>query len=121
MTLITNEDMRKRMAQTKAYCAVILKAGPNRHIPGVEKIIREHGRRNFALREEGVLSIVCPVTDGGEVSGIGSSMPGLTGSGRLWMKTREYGKVCSSTRSIRAGVFPGIVCRSDSYRYWKEQ
>ena len=71
MTLITNEDMRKRMAQTKAYCAVILKAGPNRHIPGVEKIIREHGRRNFALREEGVLSIVCPVTDGGEVSGIG--------------------------------------------------
>ena len=71
MTLITDDDMRRRMAQTKEYCIVILKAGPNRHIQGVERIIWEHGRRNFALREEGVLSIVCPVADGSEVSGIG--------------------------------------------------
>jgi hypothetical protein len=53
MTLITDEDMRKRIAQTKEYCIVILKAVPNRHIPEVGKIIWEHGRRNFALREEG--------------------------------------------------------------------
>ncbi|MGA2912758.1 MAG: hypothetical protein ABSE07_04515 [Methanoregula sp.] len=51
MTFVTDEDMRKRMAQTKEYCVVILKAGPNRHRTGVEKIIWEHGRRNFALRE----------------------------------------------------------------------
>jgi hypothetical protein len=63
--------MRQRMAQTREYCIVILKAGPNRHKAGVETVIREHGRRNFALREEGVLSIVCPVADGSEVSGIG--------------------------------------------------
>lgn len=71
MTLITDEDMRKRIARTKEYCVVILKAGPNRHMPGAEKIIWEHGRRNFALREEGMLSIVCPVADGSEVSGVG--------------------------------------------------
>jgi hypothetical protein len=50
---------------------VILKAGPNRHKDGIEKVIWEHARRNFALREEGVLSIVCPVADGSDVSGIG--------------------------------------------------
>jgi hypothetical protein len=53
MTLITNEDMRKRMAQTKEYCIVILKAVPNRHTSEVGKIIWEHPRRNFAFREEG--------------------------------------------------------------------
>jgi len=36
----------------------------------VEKIIWEHGRRNFALRAQGVLSIVCPVFDESNVSGV---------------------------------------------------
>ena len=40
-------------------------------MPGVEKIIREHGRRNMALQAAGLLAIVCPVTDGGEVRGLG--------------------------------------------------
>jgi len=77
MAVITDEDMRKGMAQTKEYCAVILKAGPNRQRAGVEKIIREHARRNFALREEGILSIVCPVADGSDVNGIGIFNAGI--------------------------------------------
>ena len=63
--------MRQMIGKTKEYTLVILKAGPDRHREGVEKIIWEHGRRNFALREEGVLSIVCPVADGSDVNGIG--------------------------------------------------
>lgn len=59
------------MTQTREYCIVILRAGPNRHKTGVETVIREHARRNFVLREEGVLSIVCPVSDGSDVSGVG--------------------------------------------------
>jgi hypothetical protein len=77
MTTITDDYMRQKIAQTKEYCIVILKAGPNRHREGVEKIIWEHGRRNFALREEGVLPIVCPVADGSEVSGIGIFNAGI--------------------------------------------
>lgn len=34
-------------------------------------IIWEHGRRNMALHAIGALSIVCPVTDGSDVAGIG--------------------------------------------------
>jgi hypothetical protein len=77
MTTVTDDYMRQKIAQTKEYCIVILKAGPNRHREGVEKIIWEHGRRNFALREEGVLSIVCPVADASEVSGIGIFNAGI--------------------------------------------
>lgn len=71
MATISDEHMRSMMQKTKTYCAVILKAGPNFTMTGVETIIWEHGRRNFSLRADGHLSIVCPVTDGSETKGIG--------------------------------------------------
>ena len=71
MTTITDEFMRQRISATRNYCIVILKAGPKKHEEGAETIIWEHGRRNFALRADGVLSIVCPISDGSNVSGIG--------------------------------------------------
>ena len=70
-TTITDELMRQRISATRNYCLVILKAGPKKNEEGAEKIIWEHGRRNFALRADGVLSIVCPISDGSNVSGIG--------------------------------------------------
>src|SRR5512137_1696364 len=71
MTEITDDFMRQMISRTRNYCIVILKAGPNRNKPGVEKTIWEHARRNFALRADGLLSIVCPVSDGSDVSGVG--------------------------------------------------
>lgn len=71
MTEITDDFMRQMISRTRNYCVVILKVGPNRNKPGVEKIIWEHARRNFALRAEGLLSIVCPVSDGSDLSGVG--------------------------------------------------
>ena len=71
MPVISDEFMKQMMSTTKSYSIVILKAGPKGHAPGVEHIVWEHGRRNFALREEGVLSIVCPVTDDSDVRGVG--------------------------------------------------
>jgi hypothetical protein len=55
--------MREMMQKTRNYTIVILKAGPKRNMTGVDAITWEHGRRNFALRADGVLSIVCPVID----------------------------------------------------------
>jgi hypothetical protein len=71
MIPITDEFMQQMLPLTKNYCIVILKAGPNKNMPGAEKIIWEHGRRNFSLRAEGLLPIVCPVSDGSNISGIG--------------------------------------------------
>ena len=50
---------------------VILKAGPNLERPGTEKVAWEHRRRNFALRADGSLLIVCPISDWSDVKGVG--------------------------------------------------
>jgi hypothetical protein len=68
---ITDEFMQQMRTTTKNYSLMILKRGPEFVLPGVEKIIWEHGRRNFSLRAAGLLSVVCPVNDGTDLCGIG--------------------------------------------------
>jgi uncharacterized protein YciI len=68
---ISDDYIRETLTKSKAYTAVLLKAGPNRNSDGVDATIWEHARRNFALRADGVLAIVCPVTDDSEWRGIG--------------------------------------------------
>jgi hypothetical protein len=68
---ITDEFMKQMISKTKNYCIALLKRGPNWNMAGVEKIIWEHGRRNFALKMSGVMPIVCPVSDGSDLCGIG--------------------------------------------------
>jgi len=71
MTEITDEFMTQMLSRARDYSIVILRAGPNRSRPGAEKIIREHARRNFILRANGLLPIVCPITDKSDLAGIG--------------------------------------------------
>ena len=103
MTTITDEFMRQRISATRNYCIVILKAGPKKHEEGAEAIIWEHGRRNFALRADGVLSIVCPISDGSNVSGIG-----------IFNATvEEVQKIMDEDPAVQAGVliYEIHVCR----------
>ena len=104
MTTISDELMREMMTKTKNYCVVILRAGPRKHEEGVEKIIWEHGRRNFELRANGVLSIVCPVNDGSEVSGIGIFNDSV----------ENVKKIMDEDPGVKVGVFVYEVhpCRS---------
>jgi len=95
MTTITDEFMRQMRSTTRNYCIVILKAGPNKNMDGAEKIIWEHGRRNFELRANGVLSIVCPVSDGSNVSGIGIFNADV----------EEVVKIMDDDPGVQAGVF----------------
>ena len=71
MKTITNEFMMQMLGNSRNYTVVILKKGPNEDIPEVKQIIWEHGRKNFELREEGLLSIVCPIAEENEIRGIG--------------------------------------------------
>jgi hypothetical protein len=68
---ITDEFMREMLTKSRTYSLMILKEGPNYGTEGADRIIWEHGRRNFAMRADGVLSIVCPVPDESEVCGVG--------------------------------------------------
>ncbi len=92
---ITDETMRRMLPTAKTYSLMILKAGPKRHAPGADEIIWEHGRRNFALRADGVLSIVCPVGDGSDVCGIGIFNAGL----------EETRQIMDEDPAVKAGVF----------------
>ncbi|SRR6185437_9530239 len=71
MKEITDDFMSQMMATTKPYTVIILKKGPQYEKEDARKIAWEHGRRNFSLREEGSLVVVCPVNDGSDVTGIG--------------------------------------------------
>ena len=71
MKTITDEFMLSMMPKFKGYTLVLIKAGPNIHHPDLNSLIWEHARRNFALREEGLLSVVCPVSDESELKGVG--------------------------------------------------
>src|SRR4030095_12153261 len=72
MATITDDYMQKMLMLIKPYTAVILKKGPEySNHPDLTAIIWEHARKNFSLKEDGLLSIVCPVNDGSDVTGIG--------------------------------------------------
>src|SRR5881296_148841 len=94
MTTITDEFMGLMISNTKDYSILLLKAGPNRTEEGVEKIIWEHGRRNFALRADGVLSIVCPISDGSNVAGVGIFNADV----------EEVTKIMDEDPAVKAGV-----------------
>jgi hypothetical protein len=71
MATITDEQMRAMLANSKGYTIVLLRAGPNWDMEGARQIVTEHGRRNFSLRADGLLSIVCRVTDDSDLAGMG--------------------------------------------------
>jgi hypothetical protein len=71
MTEITDDYMRESMGKTKPFTIVILHRTPKYKEPGMDKIVWEHGRRNFELRQEGKLCIVCPIRDETDVCGVG--------------------------------------------------
>ncbi len=95
MEKITDEYMRAKSKEAKAYSLVILRKTAKREEEGAEKVVWEHGRRNFELRAKGVLSIVCPVRDGSDLAGIGI----FTGG------TEEIRAIMEGDPGVRAGIF----------------
>ena len=74
---VTEQDLYASLATTRPFTIIILKAGPAYSPPGPDRdpevaaTILRHGRRNASLRLAGLLRVVCPVTDGSDVAGIG--------------------------------------------------
>lgn len=92
---ISDDFMGEMLTKSKAYTVVFLKATGRQRTPEVDSIIWEHARRNFALRAEGVLSVVCPVVDDSEWAGIG-----------IFNATvEEVARIMDDDPGVRAGVF----------------
>lgn len=105
MTTITDDFMREMLGKSRPYCVVILKTGPNRDVPDVQGIIWEHARRNFQLREQGILSIVLPIRDGSPIHGVGIFHADLN----------EVTKFMDEDPGVIAGVFAYEVHQSRSF------
>lgn len=95
MKAITDELMMQMISQAKLYSVVLLKSGPNYGKPENQPIIWEHARRNFELREKGLLSIVCPVSDETDLKGIGIFNAGVG-------QTKE---IMDGDPGVMAGIF----------------
>jgi hypothetical protein len=70
MKAFTDDEMNALLPATKEYNVVILKRGPSFTDDAAPAVVWEHGRRNFGLRDDGVLAVVLPVTDGSDVCGV---------------------------------------------------
>lgn len=69
-TTISDDEMKQTLGTAKNYTIVFLKAGLRTDHPQVQSIIWEHGKRNLALRAEGVMPIICPLKDECEIKGV---------------------------------------------------
>ena len=95
MTRFTDEQMHAALTQTREYTVVLLEAGPQHDTDEARAIIWEHGRRNFELRADGILNIVCPITDDTPLCGVGI----FTGT------PDEIRHVMDEDPGVQAGVF----------------
>ena len=73
MTRFSDEQMQAAMTQTREYTVVVLEAGPQYGTEAAKPVIWEHGRRNFELRADGILNIVCRITDAAHARDSGSA------------------------------------------------
>lgn len=94
-TPISDEHMFEMLGKTKTYTLVLLKSAEKYGTPEAKTITFEHARRNFALRAEGVLSIVCPVMDDTDLCGIGI----FDGT------AEEVAAIMDGDPGVQAGVF----------------
>lgn len=105
MATITDAYMTEMMQKTKPYTLVILHKTAKMLEAGADKIVWEHGRRNFELRENGQLVIVCPVRDDSDVSGIGV----------FSTNEAETRAIMDSDPGVQAGLFTYEIHPSRSF------
>lgn len=105
MKEISNEYMMQMLSKSKNYTVVILRKTDKIKEPGAEKFLFEHGKRNFELREDGVLSIVCRVKDDSDVSGIGIFNATI----------EEVEKIMDGDPGVQAGIFTYEAHESTSF------
>jgi uncharacterized protein YciI len=92
--MISDEEMQAELARSQTYSFVVLLPGPDIEA-ATRELIWEHGRRNFQLRNEGVLNVVGPLLDGGEIQGICI----------FNVSADEAAKIMDGDPAVEAGIF----------------
>lgn len=92
---VTDELMKQRLSQSQIYTLWLLKRTAKLKRPDVDPIIWEHGRRNMALQQAGLMPIVCPVLDESEWAGIGI----------LTVPPERAAEIFTQDPGVKAGIF----------------
>ena len=92
---ITDAHMREMLRKARPYTVVILHKTPRRDDPGADDVVWEHGRRNFELRREKKLLVVCPMNDDTDVRGLCI----------FSTSTEETRTIMDEDPAIKAGIF----------------
>jgi hypothetical protein len=96
MSGITDEYMREMLRTTRRYTVVILHRTSKRDEPGASDVVWEHGRRNFRLRRDGVMCIVCPVL---------RNESDITGISIFSTDVKETRRIMDDDPAVKAGIF----------------
>ena len=92
---ITDAYMKQRLSETQTYTLCLVRRTERFKRPDADPIIWEHGRRNMALLEAGLMPIVCPVLDESGWAGVGIFAAGPE-------RTRE---ILEQDPGVTAGIF----------------
>ena len=98
---LSDEEFAAIRAKARPATVCILKAGPNFTAPDPTRspeafsLVMSHGRRNAAMHSSGLLLVVCPVSDGS----------GITGVGIFDLDVEDTRRVMDADPGVRAGFF----------------
>ena len=92
---ITDEFMRESLPKAKPFTIAFLKKTPKFLELDPSSIVWEHGRRNFSLRESGLMPIVCPIRDDAEYAGVCIFV----------VAADEAARIMDNDPGVRAGIF----------------
>jgi hypothetical protein len=102
---ITDGFMRENLSRAKPFTIVLLKKTARISDPDAPAVIWEHGRRNFSLREAGLMPIVCPVRDGSDLAGMCI----------FTTAADEAARIMSGDPGVKAGLFTYEVHETRSF------
>jgi hypothetical protein len=92
---ITDDYMRSRLPQAQGYTLALLRTTPKYSRPAADQIVWEHGRRNMALQQSGLMPIVCPVRDDSDLAGLGI----------FTVRPERVEEILREDPGVKAGIF----------------
>lgn len=92
---VTDDEMRARVAKARPYTVLVLHTTAAFARPACDAVVWEHGRRNMALVDAGLLSVVLPIADDSGIAGYGVFDADLETTRRIM----------DDDPGVRAGIF----------------
>ena len=112
---ITDDEMRTRVAKARPYTVLVLHTTAAFARPACDAVVWEHGRRNMALVDAGLLSVVLPIADDSGIAGYGVFDADLETTRRIMDDDPGVAGIFSVELHPVRG-FPAPACRNGSSR-----